>query len=40
MQFSFIKDNPRFQFVPIKSGEVEQVEDELGIVFPKELMFF
>lgn len=40
MKFSFIKDNPRFQFVQIKSGEVEQVEDELGIVFPKELKLF
>lgn len=40
MKFSFIKDNPRFQFAPIKSGEVEQVEDELGIVFPKELKLF
>lgn len=40
MKFSFIKDNTSLQFFPIKSNEVEQVEGELGIVFPKELRFF
>ncbi|KOP78436.1 hypothetical protein AMS59_11285 [Lysinibacillus sp. FJAT-14745] len=40
MKFSFIKDNSDLQFSKIKSNEVERVEDELGIVFPKELKQF
>jgi len=40
MKFSFIKDNSDLQFSKIKSNEVERVEDELGIVFPKELKLF
>ena len=40
MKFSYIKDNSDLQFSKIKSNEVERVEDELGIVFPKELKLF
>lgn len=44
MGFPFIKkyinNNPNLQFVPINSNEVEQVEKELGIDFPKELKLF
>ncbi|MEC1180005.1 SMI1/KNR4 family protein [Metasolibacillus meyeri] len=40
MKFSFIKSNPNLQFVRIDGDEVEQVEKELGIVFPTELKLF
>ncbi|MFT9818277.1 SMI1/KNR4 family protein [Lysinibacillus sp. NPDC056185] len=40
MKFSFIKDNSSLQFSSIKSDEIEQVESELGIIFPKELKLF
>ncbi|KOS62216.1 SMI1/KNR4 family protein [Lysinibacillus agricola] len=40
MKFSIMKDNTSLQFTPIKNDEVEQVEGELGIVFPKELKLF
>lgn len=40
MKFSFIKSNPKLQFVRINSDEVERVEGELDIVFPKELKLF
>ena len=40
MKFSFIKNNTNYHFVSIKSDEIEQVESELGIVFPKELKLF
>lgn len=40
MAFSFIKDNTNLQFFKLKSDEVEQMEGELGIVFPKELKAF
>jgi len=40
MKFSFIKDNSSLQFPSIKSDEIEQVESELGIIFPKELKLF
>ncbi|MFC9539007.1 SMI1/KNR4 family protein [Lysinibacillus sp. NPDC056959] len=40
MKFSFIKNNTNLQFISINSDEVEQVEGELGIVFPKELKIF
>lgn len=40
MKFSFIDDSIRQRFVSVKKDEIQQVECELGIVFPETLALF
>ncbi|PNP92544.1 hypothetical protein BMT55_08220 [Listeria newyorkensis] len=40
MRFRFVTNNPENSFYPLKQEDIEQVEKELGLTFPKELRQF